>query len=99
MRVLLAHEARLEFEAAERYYDRQVTGLGSQLREEVREALQRLQHWPLAFPIERGDIRRVTLARFPYKLLYAIEPDGIYVIAIAHQHRKPDYWVGRDEKP
>lgn len=81
MRLLIAPEARWEFEAAERYYDRQMQGLSAQLREEVREALRRLQDWPLAFPVERGDIRRVTLARFPYKLLYAIEPDCIYVIA------------------
>jgi hypothetical protein len=53
----------------------------------------------LAFPVERGDIRRITLTRFPYKLLYSIEPDCLYVIAIAHQHRKPDYWVGRSEQP
>lgn len=38
MRVLLAREARLEFEAAVRYYDRQLPGLGAQLREEIREA-------------------------------------------------------------
>jgi toxin ParE1/3/4 len=39
---------------------------------------------------------RATLSRFPYKLLYAIEADYIYLIAVAHQHRKPDYWIGRD---
>lgn len=99
MRVLLAREARLEFEAAAHYYDQQLPGLGAQLREEIREAVRRLQIWPLAFPVERGDIRRVTLARFPYKLLYSIEPDCLYVIAIAHQHRKPDYWVGRSDEP
>lgn len=65
MRVLLAHEARLEFEAAARYYDRQLPGLGTQLREEIREAARRLQSWPLALRVERGDIRRITLTRFP----------------------------------
>lgn len=99
MRVLLAREARLEFEAATHYYDRQLPGLGAQLREEIRDAVRRLQSWPLAFPVERGDIRRVTLTRFPYKLLYSIEPDCLYIIAIAHQHRKPDYWVERSEQP
>jgi plasmid stabilization system protein ParE len=99
MRLLLAPEARWEFEAAERYYERQVRGLGAQLRAEVHAALQRLQRWPLAFPVERGDVRRVILARFPYKRLYSIEPDCIYVVAIAHQHRNPDYWVERKHNP
>lgn len=99
MQLRLAPEARLEFEVAERWYDRQLPSLGAQLREEVRTVLRRLCQWPLAFPVERGEIRRVTLGRFPYKLLYAIELDCIYVIAIAHQHRKPDYWAGREERP
>lgn len=38
----------------------------------------------------------MILSRFPYKLLYAIEPDHIYIIAVAHLHRAPDYWIERD---
>lgn len=97
MRLIVAPEARLEFEAAEHYYTQLLPALGAGLREEVRAALRRLRAWPLAFPVERGDIRRITLSRFPYKLLYAVEADHLYVIAIAHQHRKPDYWIGRSE--
>lgn len=26
-----------------------------------------------------------------------VEEDHILVIAIAHQHQRPGYWVGRDE--
>lgn len=44
----------------------------------------------------RGEIRRMILSRFPYKLLYSIETDCIYIIAVAHLHRAPDYWVDRD---
>jgi hypothetical protein len=32
-----------------------------------------------------------------YKLMYSVEKDHVLVIAVAHQHRKPDYWIGRDE--
>lgn len=99
MRLLLSPEAREEFEAAERYYGRQVPGLDARWREEIRGALRRLRAWPLAFPVERGDIRRLILSRFPYKLLYAVEADVIYVVAIAHQHRKPGYWAGRSALP
>ncbi len=27
--------------------------------------------------------------------VYSIESDHLFIIAIAHQHRKPDYWVGQ----
>ena len=95
MRATFSPEARLEFEDAERYYNEQLLGLGERFRAEVRLALSRVRAWPLSYPCERGDIRRLILTRFPYKLLYSVEADHIYVIAVAHQHREPNYWVGR----
>lgn len=97
MRIVVAPETRLEFEAAERYYNQLLPGLGAALREEVRTALRRIRTWPLVFPVEHADIRRLTLSRFPYKLLYAVEVDHLYLIAIAHQHRQPEYWIHRVE--
>lgn len=74
-------------------------GLGAGFRKEIQTAIGRLRQWPLAFPVECGDIRRLTLSRFPYKLLYAIEADCIYLIAVAHQHRNPEYWIDRRLAP
>lgn len=45
--------------------------------------------------VRAGRIRRLILSRFPYKLLYSVEADHIYVIAVAHQHREPNYWTDR----
>jgi toxin ParE1/3/4 len=99
MRVIFSPEARREFEEAERYYRQQFPALGPQFRDEVKSALRRIRTWPLSCPTERGEIRRLATSRFPYKLLYSVEADHIYVIAIAHQHREPDYWVARIETP
>ena len=95
MRVVFSKEARQEFEEAEKYYNLQVPQLGSRFHDEVRAALPRIRTWPLSCPIERGDIRRLILTRFPYKLMYSIEHDHIYIIAVAHQHREPTYWIER----
>jgi plasmid stabilization system protein ParE len=97
MRVIFSPEARAEFDEAVQYYDQQRHGLGDDLRAEIREFLPRLQRSPLTFPVERGDIRRLILARFPYKLLYSVESDHVYVIAVAHRRRAPGYSVGRTE--
>lgn len=95
MRVVFSPQAQEEFEEAERYYNRQASHLGGEFRRDIREALPRLRQWPLACPVERGEIRRLILSRFPYKLLYSVESDHIYVVAVAHQHREPNYWVDR----
>lgn len=99
MRVLFSSQARAEFEDAARYYDEQRQGLGDELRQEMRNFLSRLRQTPLRFPVERGDIRRLILAKFPYKLLYSVESDYIYVIAVAHRRRSPDYWIDRVDSP
>jgi hypothetical protein len=96
MRFEFSPEAKAEFSDGESYYELQVPGLGARFRADVRDALKRLRHWPLAAPVERGEIRRLILSRFPYKLLYSVETDLIYIIAIAHLHRAPDYWAERD---
>jgi plasmid stabilization system protein ParE len=96
MRLEFSPGAQAEFSDGESYYERQVPGLGARFRADVRDALKRLSHWPLAAPVERGQIRRMILSRFPYKLLYSVETDCIYIIAVAHLHRAPDYWVERD---
>jgi len=97
MRVIFTRIARRELDDAVRYYELEYSGLGRRLKEEVRKAALRIAEYPQAWSIERGDVRKCLLHRFPYKLMYAVEEDHILIVAVAHQHRKPDYWVGRDE--
>jgi plasmid stabilization system protein ParE len=89
MQIIFSPEARLEFDEAERYYHRQASYLGKEFRKEVLDTLPRLRNWPLACPIELGEIRR----------LYSVELGYIYVIAVAHQHREPNYWIERINPP
>jgi len=97
MRVIFTRIARQELEDAARYYELEYSGLGRRFKEEVRKAALRIAEYPKAWSIERGEVRKCLLHKFPYKLMYSVEEDHIIVIAVAHQHRKPDYWVGRDE--
>ncbi|MFA7239262.1 MAG: type II toxin-antitoxin system RelE/ParE family toxin [Sulfuricellaceae bacterium] len=95
MRVVLSDPARAELADARRYLDMQQPGLGNALAREVKQAAMLIAHFPMACQVERGEIRRCLLKRFPYKLLYAIRGRQAVVLAIAHQHRDPDYWIDR----
>ena len=88
--------ARDEVREAYDYYNFQQTGLGKRFSAEVQDAVKRMAQHPLAFPVQRGEIRKCLLQRFPYKLLYAIRNDKILIVAVAHQHREPEYWVERN---
>ncbi len=95
MKVGFSRLARDEFNDAEIYYELQQTGLGKAFKVEVKLAIQRMLNFPLAWPVERGEVRKCLVHRFPYKLLYAVEPNRLLVVAVAHQHRNPDYWTER----
>ena len=95
MKVILSEYAVRELEDAVNYLELEFEGLGQRLKTEVKLALRRLVRHPRAWSIERGEIRKCLLHKFPYKILYSIEADHIFVIAIAHQHRKPDYGIDR----
>jgi len=93
MKVIFSKLAELELDDATSFYELEFEGLGIRFREELRQAAMRIAEYPKAWSIETGDIRKCLLHRFPYKLLYSIEDDHIFVIAVAHQHRQPDYWI------
>jgi hypothetical protein len=40
-----------------------------------------------------GAYRRVNLASFPYYIAYFLKGETIWVLAIAHGHRKAEYWI------
>ena len=97
MKVIFSKYAKLELEDATHYYELEFESLGRRFKEEVRKAVMRISEYPEAWSVERGDVRKCLLHKFPFKLLYSIEDDYIFIIAIAHQHRIPDYWVGREK--
>jgi len=93
--IVFSEYAKLELEDAAIYYQLQLDGLGVTFKKEVRLSLKRILKYPTAWSVESGEIRKYVLHRFPYKILYSIEKDHLFVIAIAHQHQKPNYWVDR----
>ena len=40
--------------------------------------------------------RGCPVRRFPFRIIYRIEPNCILVVAVAHAKRHPDYWRNRE---
>ena len=97
MQVLFSEYARQELLDAIEYYEHEYLGLGKQFEAEARKTVLRIVEYPEAGSVVRGDVRQSLLSKFPYKLLYAIEKEHIIIIAVAHQHRRPDYWIDRNK--
>jgi len=40
-------------------------------------------------------VRRMQMTKWRYSIIYTIEPDHIFVVALAHQSRRQRYWRPR----
>ncbi|OGH56876.1 MAG: plasmid stabilization protein [Candidatus Lindowbacteria bacterium RIFCSPLOWO2_12_FULL_62_27] len=89
--------AETEFIEAVDYYEKCGKGLGYDFSMEVYSAIRNVVDFPKAWPIVEGDARRCLTNRFPFGVLYSIEPDRIFILAIMHLRRHPDYW--KERKP
>jgi len=93
--IVLHSAAEAEMRAAADYYETCHPGLGDRFLEEIALAGGRIAEHPEAWPVISGKIRRCLLNRFPFCLLYCIEAKRIYVLAVMHLRREPNYWQNR----
>jgi plasmid stabilization system protein ParE len=90
------HEAAdAELTAAVLYYDRRAFGLGDRFVAEVKAATRYIEQYPDIAPIIEDGVRAKVLVRFPYSLLYVVEPRVLFIVAVAHQSQQPRYWADR----
>lgn len=95
MEVRFHPDAEAEFIAAAEFYEAQATGLGLDFIVEVQHALEMIVSHPGIGHLFSRQLRRILVRRFPYGLLYISNPDGIFIAAVMHLHRRPNYWKGR----
>ena len=88
-------DAEVEFVESIDYYESCDTGLGYDFSLEVFSSIEAIVQYPLAWPTIELDIRRCLVNRFPFGILYAIEDQKIFILAVMHLHRQPGYWHDR----
>jgi plasmid stabilization system protein ParE len=93
--VRLLRPAELEMLEAARYYELQASGLGADFLDKIESAMRDIGAHPERWPLVRFNIRRRLIHRFPYCLLYRVDPDEVIVLATMHLHRHPGYWLDR----
>jgi len=91
--------AQQELDEAVSYYNGQVAGLGDAFLLEAVAAIERIRQFPDAWHPLGENLRRCRLRRFPYGLIYHADGTGILIVAVAHTHRRPDYWRDRLKRP
>ena len=88
--------AEREMMEAAQFYNRQSAGLGEDFLDKIEAAVRDIAKSPDRWPILGSSaIRRRFVHRFPYGLLYRVDPDEIIILAVMHLSRRPNYWMSR----
>lgn len=77
------HYAEISFRLADAFADR------------VNQSIEAIRRNPIGFPVLEGGVRKYVMLRFPFSILYEDLDKILYIWAIAHQSRHPDYWKSR----
>jgi plasmid stabilization system protein ParE len=97
--VRISEEAEAEMAEAARWYESHRAGLGATFLDAVDDAVARVAEMPrMGSPLPGTadeTIRRRAVLRFPYHVIYVELPDRLQIVAVAHDRRRPGYWVGR----
>jgi plasmid stabilization system protein ParE len=87
--------AEEEMTEAALFYETAHANLGDDFLDDIRYAIDTIRERPkLGVEIAYG-FRRVLVRRFPFSIIYFLEPEQIVVVAMAHQSRSPEYWKVR----
>jgi len=95
MKVEFLELAYSEYREANEFYNLQSKGLGDKFIVEIDRTISIIKNYPESFTKYTKHSRKAVVNIFPYNIIYSIRNKSIIITAIAHQHRKPNYWVNR----
>lgn len=88
-------EAAAEIEEAIAFYESRAPGKGDEFRDTVEEGIRRIRVHPKAYPPYLDRFRKYVVPGFPYLIFYVEFDDHVWVAAVPHAKRQPNYWINR----
>jgi plasmid stabilization system protein ParE len=95
MPVDLLPGARRDFDDSLDWYTARSTVAAEQFSSAIDATLATIAADPTRFAAVDAIHRDCLVPRFPYRIIYRIEPTQILVVAIAHAKRRPGFWKAR----
>ncbi|RLA06733.1 MAG: type II toxin-antitoxin system RelE/ParE family toxin [Gammaproteobacteria bacterium] len=77
------------------WYKKQSSHLGDDFLNELEQSYKLIKEQPNMWLNIRDGYKKFNLNKFPFSIIYKIDNSIIYVVAIMHQKRQPDYWINR----
>ncbi len=90
-------EALEEYLNAVSYYADISHRLAESFIKAIETGIENIITSPEAWQIVEEEVRRHLIYRFPFGIYFCIEDDRVFIYAIMHLSRHPDYWKGRHQ--
>lgn len=87
--------AEADYQAALAWYRARSMRSAAGFEAAVADGVQRVADNPGLYALIDDRHRRCLIRRYPYSLIYRVEPDGVLIVAVAHSRRSSSYWQGR----
>lgn len=89
-----------ELQSAARHYRSESARTADRFIAALDRALQKVGENPLQWPEFDDGYRWYRVRKFPYVLYFEIKSeDRIRIMAVAHNQRRPGYWIKRANRP
>lgn len=90
-------EAAEEYAHAADYYSQIDPELARRFYDELERLIQDIRRDPQRFRRFDPPAQRHLSTVFPYAVIYVEQPDRVWILAVMHLARHPDYWKHRLE--
>jgi plasmid stabilization system protein ParE len=87
--------AAAELEAALDWYLERSESAAERFAVELRRAVALVAESPGRWPAGGNNTRKFPLRKFPFAIIYRELLHVVQILAVAHSHRRPDYWKRR----
>ena len=88
-------EAGAEYTQAVEYYAGIRSDLGNRFYDEIERLVSEIGRHPDRFFRFSPPARRALSREFPNSVVYLEQSDGVWIVAVMHAKRRPDYWKHR----
>jgi len=87
--------AWIDYQEALDWYDARSARAAAGFQAAINAAVDRIVEAPQRWPLCDDRHRMYIMRRYPFSIVYRVEDDDVYIIAIAHSSRDAGYWDDR----
>jgi plasmid stabilization system protein ParE len=93
-RLVVQPEAQAEVERIYDHLESERSDLGERFLDAFEECLLRIQRYPFGLQLRRAQYRHAPIRGFNYRVVYAVDTEGIFIYQVRHTSRRPSERFG-----